>query len=57
MGITIADIIETPTINTKLNKLYSDIWNMKNGSTKINSDNMDSGINMLTKIIIARIQY
>ena len=57
MGITIADIIETPTINTRLNKLYSDIWNMKNGSTKINSDNMDSGINMLTKIIIARIQY
>ena len=57
MGITIADITETPSINTKLNELISVIWNIKNGSVKINSDNMDSGISILTNIVAARIEY
>ena len=55
--MTIADIRETPSINTKLNELASVIWNIKNGSVKINSDNMDSGINILTNIVAARIEY
>ncbi len=55
--MTIADIIETTSINAKLNALYSVIWNINNGSTKINSDNMDRGISIPTKIIIARIAY
>ena len=55
--MTIADIIETPSTNTKLNALYSVILNMKNGSTKINSDSMEIGNSMLTKTIIARMQY
>jgi len=54
MGITIADIIETPSINTKLNELTSVIWNIKNGSVKINSESMDSGMSMLTNITAAR---
>ncbi len=55
--MTIADIIETPSTNTKLNALCSVILNMKNGSTKINSDSMEIGNSMLTKTIIARMQY
>ena len=54
MGITIADITETPIINTKLNELASVIWNIKNGSVKINSESMDSGMSMLTNITAAR---
>ena len=54
MGITIADITETPSINTKLNELISVIWNIKNGSVKINSESMDSGMSMLTNITAAR---
>ena len=54
MGITIADIIETPSINTKLNELTSVIWNIKNGWVKINSESMDSGISILTNITAAR---
>tara|TARA_B100000929_G_scaffold242831_1_gene200375 strand:- start:99 stop:323 length:225 start_codon:yes stop_codon:yes gene_type:complete len=57
MGITIADIIETPSINTKLNELTSVIWNIKNGSVKINSESMDSGMSMLTNIATAIIEY
>ena len=57
MGITIADIIEIVTISAKLNTLLSVTWNIKNGSTKINSDSMDRGISMLTKIIAASIAY
>ena len=57
MGITIADIIETVTISTKLNALLSVTWNIKNGSTKINSDSMDRGISILTKTIAASIAY
>ena len=56
MGITIADIIETPSINTKLNELTSVIWNIKNGWVKINSESMDSGISILTNITAARIE-
>ena len=57
MGITIADITETPIINTKLNELASVTWNIKNGSVKINSESMDSGISMLTNIATAIIEY
>ncbi len=57
MYFSIADIRETPSINTKLNELASVIWNIKNGSVKINSDNMDSGISILTNIVAARIEY
>tara|TARA_B100001167_G_scaffold172602_1_gene124414 strand:+ start:175 stop:345 length:171 start_codon:yes stop_codon:yes gene_type:complete len=55
--MTIADIRETPSINTKLNEFASVKWNIKNGSVKINSDNMDSGISILTNIVAARIEY
>ena len=54
MGITIADITETPSINAKLNELTSVIWNIKNGWVKINSESMDSGISILTNITAAR---
>jgi len=57
MGITIADIIETISINTKLNILFHVRWNTKNGSTKINSDSMDRGINIPAKTIAASIAY
>ena len=57
MGITIADITETPSINAKLNELTSVIWNIKNGSVKINSESMDSGMSMLTNIATAIIEY
>ena len=57
MGITIADITETPSINMKLNKLTSVTWNMRNGSVKINSESMDNGMSMLTNIITAIIEY
>ena len=57
MGITIADIIETVTISAKLNALLSVTWNIKNGSVKINSESMDSGMSMLTKIATAIIEY
>ena len=57
MGITIADITETPIINTKLNELASVTWNIKNGSVKINPESMDSGMSMLTNITAARIEY
>ena len=56
MGITIADIIETATISAKLNALLSVTWNIKNGSVKINSESMDSGMSMLTNITAARIE-
>ena len=57
MGITIADITETPIINTKLNALASVTWIIKNGSVKINPESMDSGMSMLTKIATAIIEY
>jgi hypothetical protein len=57
MGITIADIIEIPSTNTKLNQLTSVTWNIKNGSMKINSESIESGINMPTNIDTARIEY
>ena len=57
MGITIADITETPSTNMKLNKLTSVTWNMRNGSVKINSESMDNGMSMLTNIITAIIEY
>ena len=55
--MTIADIRETPSINTKLNELASVIWNIKNGSVKINSESMDNGISILVKTIAARMTY
>ena len=57
MGITIADIKEMATSNVKLNTLSSITWNITNGSMKRNSDSMDSGISMQTKIIPARRTY
>ena len=57
MGITIADITETPSISMKLNKLTSVIWNIRNGSVKINSESMDNGMSMLTNITTAIIEY
>ena len=56
MGITIADITETPIINTKLNELASVTWDIKNGSVKINPESMDSGMSILTNITAARIE-
>ena len=57
MGITTADIKEMATSNVKLNTLSSITWNTKNGSIKRNSDIMDNGINMQTKIIQASRTY
>ena len=57
MGITIADIKEIDMINTKLVILSSITLNITNGSMKRNSDSMDSGINMHTKIIPASVTY
>ena len=57
MGITIADIKEIDMINTKLVILSSVTLNITNGSMKRNSDSMDSGINMHTKIIPASVTY
>jgi len=57
MGITIADIKEIDMINTKLVILSSITLNITNGSMKRNSDSMDSGINMHTKIITASVIY
>ena len=57
MGITIADITETPIINTKLHELASVTRNIKNGSVKINPESIDSGMSMLTKIVTAIIEY
>ena len=44
-------------INTKLTVLSSITLNITNGSMKRNSDNMDSGINIQTKIIPASVTY
>jgi len=44
-------------INTKLVILSSITLNITNGSMKRNSDSMDSGINMHTKIIPASVTY
>ena len=57
MGITIADSIETVSSSAKLNALLAVTLNTRNGSTKINSDSVDRGINMLTKTIIESITY
>jgi hypothetical protein len=57
MGITIADIKEIDMINTKLVILSSITSNITNGSMKRNSDSIDSGINMHTKIIPASVTY
>ena len=57
MGITIADIKEIDMINTKLVILSSITLNITNGSMKRNSDSMDSGINMHTKIIPVSVTY
>ena len=57
MGITIADITEMATSNVKLNTLSSITWNITNGSMKRNSDSIDSGINIQTKIIPASGTY
>ena len=57
MGITIADIKEIDMINTRLVILSSITLNITNGSMKRNSDSMDSGINMHTKIIPASVTY
>jgi hypothetical protein len=57
IGITIADIKEIDMINTKLVILSSITLNITNGSMKRNSDSMDSGINIHTKIIPASITY
>ena len=57
MGITIADIKEIDTSNTKLVILSPITLNIINGSMKRNSDSMDSGINMHTKIIPASVTY
>ena len=57
MGITIPDIKEIDMSNTKLGILSSITWNTTNGSIKRNSDNMDSGMNIQTKIIPASRTY
>ena len=57
IGITTADIKEIDMINTKLVILSSITLNITNGSMKRNSDSMDSGINMHTKIIPASVTY
>ena len=57
MGITTADIKEIDMINRKLAALSSIICNIINGSMKRNSDSMDSGINIQTKIIMATRTY
>ena len=57
IGITIADIKEIDTTNTKLVILSSITLNIINGSMKRNSDSMDSGINIQTKIIPASVTY
>ncbi len=44
-------------INTKLVILSSITLNITNGSMKRNSDSMDSGINMHTKIIPVSVTY
>jgi len=57
IGITIADIKEIDMINTKLAVLSSITLNITNGSMKRNSDSIDSGINIQTKIIPASVTY
>jgi len=57
MAITIADIKEIDMTNTKFVILSSITLNITNGSMKRNSDSMDSGINMQTKIIPASVTY
>ena len=57
MGLTIADIKEIDIINTKLVILSSITLNITNGSMKRNSDSMDSGINIQTKIIPVSVTY
>ena len=57
MGITIADIKEIDMINAKLVSLSSITLNITNGSMKRNSDSMDSGISIQTKIIPASRTY
>jgi len=57
MGITTADIKEIDMINAKLVILSSITLNITNGSMKRNSDSMDSGINIQTKIIPASVTY
>ena len=57
IGITIADINEIKIINTKLLTLSSITLNTTNGSIKRNSESIDSGINMQTKIIPASRAY
>ena len=57
MGITTADVKEMAISNVKLNVLSSITWITKNGSMKRNSDSMDSGISILTKIIPASRTY
>jgi len=57
MGITIADIKEIDMSNTKLAILSSITLNITNGSMKRNSDSIDSGINMHTKIIPESVTY
>ena len=57
MGITIADIKEIDMINAKLVILSSITLNITNGSMKRNSDSMESGINMHTKIIPVSVTY
>jgi pyruvate carboxylase len=57
MGITIADIKEIDMINAKLVILSSITLNITNGSMKRNSDSMDNGINIQTKIIPASVTY
>jgi len=57
IGITIADINEIKIINTKLLTLSSITLNTTNGSIKRNSESIDSGINMQTKIIPASGTY
>ena len=57
MGITTADIKEMATSNVKLNVLSSITWITKKGSMKRNSDSIDSGINIQTKIIMATRTY
>ena len=57
MGITIADIKEIDMINAKLVILSSITLNITNGSMKRNSDSIDNGINIQTKIIPASVTY
>mgnify|MGYP004085857511 CR=1 FL=1 len=57
MGITTADIKEIDMINRKLATLSPIICNIINGSMKRNSDIIDNGINIQTKIIPASIAY